>query len=385
MHKPWRIGALFSLSGSTGLPESEHARGVQLAVAKLNRDGGIMGRQVEVVEHNPAGDLGAFREHAESLMTAENVSIIFGCHTSDTRKIVSRSVERRNGLLWYPASYEGFEYSPNILYAGPVANQLIFPLADYLVAEHGGRGYLAGCDYVFPRETNRVMRDLIDVRGGQIVGESYVPVVASRSDLQRIMFDIRRLEPDFVFSTLVGEAGQEFARMYQDSGLDLDGRRPIGSISLTESELWRIGPDRAEGIITAASYFSSLGIDENEAFLASFRTSFGDDVPASGWAAASYAQTLIFGAALELTQSAQADDLLQAVHGMTFDAPEGRVMIDPDNNHTWLTPRIGRANAKGAFDVLWSATELIQPDPYLANSPIAPRRNADSATMMGGY
>ena len=24
------------------------------------------------------------------------------------------AIERRNGLLWYPSLYEGFEYSPNV-------------------------------------------------------------------------------------------------------------------------------------------------------------------------------------------------------------------------------------------------------------------------------
>ena len=28
------------------------------------------------------------------------------------------AIERRNGLLWYPSLYEGFEYSPNVIYTG---------------------------------------------------------------------------------------------------------------------------------------------------------------------------------------------------------------------------------------------------------------------------
>ncbi|RBP79057.1 amino acid/amide ABC transporter substrate-binding protein (HAAT family) [Rhodobacter sp. 140A] len=378
MNDPWRIGSLFSRSGPTGLPEGEHALGVRLAVDELNREGGILGRPVEIAESDPAGDPNAFRQHAERMMTAEGISVIFGCHTSDTRKIVSRSVERRNGLLWYPASYEGFEYSPNILYTGPVANQCIFPLADYLVAEHGEKGFLVGCDYIFPRETNRVMRDLIEARRGQVVGESYLPLMASRNEIQKVLIEIRRLQPDFVFSTLVGETGQEFARLYQDAGMDLGGTRPIGGISLTECELARIGAERAEGIITGASYFSSLKSDQNDRFLSGLRRSFGDDRPVSGWAAAAYSQARMFGRALELTQSIDTEHLLQVLHGMAFDAPGGPMLIDPDNNHAWMTPRIGRANADGAFDILWSASELVRPDPYLANSPVAPVRADES-------
>ncbi|CAM3311604.1 transporter substrate-binding domain-containing protein [Paracoccus nototheniae] len=372
MNTPWRIGLLFSHSGATALPEREHEFGVRLAVDEINRAGGILGRVIEVVAHDPAGDPAVFRQQAEILMTVEGISVIFGCHTSDTRKLVARSVERRNGLLWYPASYEGFEYSPNILYGGSVANQCIFPLSDYLLAEYGGRSYFVGCDYIFPRETNRVMRDLVDARGGEILGECYLPMLPSRAEIEKVLIDIRKLQPDFVFSTLVGEAAQVFARMYFEAGLGLDGHRPIGGASITECELARLGPAAAKGIVTASAYFSSLDTDMNRRFLNTLRKFYGEERPTSGWASASYAQMHMFSRALEIAQSEDADHLLRALHGMRFDAPDGPILLDPDNNHVWLTPRVGVANVRGGFDVVWSAPDLVRPDPYLANSPISP-------------
>ena len=63
----------------------------------------------------------------------DGVSTIFGCYTSSSRKAVLPIVERRNGLLWYPTLYEGFEYSPNIIYTGAAPNQNIVELAEYLI------------------------------------------------------------------------------------------------------------------------------------------------------------------------------------------------------------------------------------------------------------
>jgi branched-chain amino acid transport system substrate-binding protein len=51
--------------------------------------------------------------------------------------------------------------------------------------------------------------------------------------------------------------------------------------------------------------------------------------------------------------------------GSEFDAPQGRVSIDPSTHHTNLNPRIGRVNRRGQFDVVWEATAPIRPDPYL--------------------
>lgn len=367
----WRVGLLFSRSGATGLAESEHEFGIRIAVDEINLSGGVLGRQVEILAHDPGGNPAAFRQQAEKLMTVEGISVIFGCHTSDTRKLVARSVERRNGLLWYPAGYEGFEYSPNILYGGPVTNQCIFPLADYLVSTYGRCAYFVGCDYIFPRETNRVMRDLIDARKGEVVGESYLPMLVSRPEIEKVLIDIRKLQPDFVFSTLVGEAGQAFARMYLAAKLDLGGRRPIGTVSITECELPLLGPDAATNIVTASTYFSSLDTDTNRRFLMMLRKTHGDR-PISCWAAASYAQMHMFSRALDLAQSEDPDQLILALHGMEFDAPDGPILFDPDNNHIWVTPRIGIANIQGRFDIVWSAPDFVRPDPYLANSPIFP-------------
>ena len=48
-----------------------------------------------------------------------------------------------------------------------------------------------------------------------------------------------------------------------------------------------------------------------------------------------------------------------------FDAPQGRVRIDAENNHTYLWPRIGRVNAQGMFDIVAESINVVKPDPYL--------------------
>lgn len=363
---PWRVGVLFSRSGATGVTEREHLLGAELAFAELNARGGVSGRPVEVVSLDPASDASLYRAHAERLMTTEAVSVIFGCHTSDSRKAVLRSIERRNGLLWYPSTYEGFEYSTNVLYTGPVANQCAYPLVAYALAEHGRRFAFVGCDYVFPRETNRVTRDLVESGGGEVVGESYVPMLAAPSALERLLVDIRRTRPDVIFSTLVGETGRAFCRMRHDAGI----KAPVASLTLMEGEVAAIGAEACEGFLTAASYFATVATDENARFRRAFADRFGADQPVSAWSAASYAQVGMFAQALEIAGSLDPERLTQAAQGMEHAAPEGPVLIDPDNNHAWLTPRIGRVNAQGGFDVVWDAGELVRPDPYLATSPM---------------
>ena len=151
--EPWRVGVLFSRTGVTAVIEETQLRGTLLAIEEINAAGGINGRELAPIIYDPGSDEGNFARLADHLLTDDGVTMIFGCYTSSSRKAVLPIVERRNGLLWYPTLYEGFEYSPNIIYTGAAPNQNSVELADFLVERYGPRFYLIGSDYIYPRES----------------------------------------------------------------------------------------------------------------------------------------------------------------------------------------------------------------------------------------
>jgi branched-chain amino acid transport system substrate-binding protein len=364
----WRVGVLFSRTGATAISETEHFLGTALAIEELNNSGGVLGKHVEPVVYDPASDPLIYRRHAERLLADDGVNVIFGGHTSSCRKAVLPVVERRNGLLWYPSLYEGFEYSPNVIYTGAAPNQNSFQLCEYLVQNCGERFYFVGTDYIYPRESNRIMRDLVERHGGEVVGEKYVPMLASDDDLKALMTDIAAREPDVVFATIVGRSAQRFYRMYSDAGIDRR-RRPVASLTMVEGEIAAIGPDYCSGHIASATYFGSLDQPENRTFVERFRARFGGDLPASMWSEMAYAQVHLFAKALREAGTLQTEKLVEAALGQSFEAPEGRVVIEPENHHTWLTPRIGVVHQDGGFEVVWQAKAAVRPDPYLATTP----------------
>lgn len=368
----WRVGVLFSRSGLMAVSESEHFFGTALAIEEINNAGGILGREIEVVAYDPGSTPETYRKMADRLLTEDGASVIFGCSTSAERKAVLPAIERRNGLLWYPSLYEGFEYSPNVIYTGACPNQNSFPLAEYIVRKNGPRVYLIGSNYIYPRESNRIMRDLVESYSGHVVGEQYVNMEASDSELTRALEAIRMQSPDVVFSTIVGRTAQRFYRLFATMGFD-PARLPIASLTMAEGELREIGPEFCVGHLTAASYFGSLKRENNIRFKTAFANAYGKDRPVSMWSAGAYAQVKFFERALNQAGSLDTQRLVDAALGLSFDAPEGPIQIDPDNNHVWLTPRIGRVRPDGEFDIVWEGKSPIKPDPYLSISPIGGR------------
>ncbi len=47
--------------------------------------------------------------------------------------------------------------------------------------------------------------------------------------------------------------------------------------------------------------------------------------------------------------------------------PEGMVKIDGETQHTYKIVRIGKVNAEGLIDTVWSTPDAVKPDPYLKN------------------
>jgi ABC-type branched-subunit amino acid transport system substrate-binding protein len=360
----WRIGVLFSRSGATGVTESEHFFGTALAIEEINAKGGVLDRKLAPVVYDPKGDSAEYRRLATRLLIDDEVNVIFGCSRSSSRKAVLPVVERNNGLLWYCSFYEGFEYSPNVIYTGACLNQNSMQLAAYLLRNRGSRFFLVGADYIYPRESNRVMRDMVEQHGGEILDEVYLPVEAGEAQLEEVILDIVRLQPSVVFSTLVGESARQFYRLYRKHGLD-PRSIPIASLSMAEEEIRLIGADLCEGHITSATYFNSLDNESNERFVSLWHERFGDR-PTSTWSEMAYSQVHLFARALQRTGSLDTARLVQSAHAVTFDSPEGLLSIDADNNHCALTPRIGVCRSDGQFDIVWEGKEPIKADPYLS-------------------
>lgn len=364
---PIRVGVLFSHTGTTSRVELSQSLGTFFAIREINEAGGIDGRELVGVPYDPKCSARNYRSMAEQMVQADGIHVIFGCYMSNTRKAVMPVVEKWQRLLFYPTPYEGFEYSRNIIYTGAAPNQNSAPLAEYMTRNFGVRIYMIGSDYIYPYESNRIMSDFILERpGGAKLAERYVRLDATERDFAAIARDIKDKQPDFIFSTVVGSGTRKLYQAFADAGLD-PAVMPIASLTTCEAEVSEMGAPLAAGHITAAPYFQAVDRAANRACLARFRAIYGDEIePNMCWEAA-YFQVHMFARAMRQSGSDEIDRLLPYLLGSEFDAPQGRVRIDPATHHTRLNPRIGRVGGDGRFAVVAESLMGIDAEPYRVN------------------
>jgi len=359
---PIKVGILHSLTGTMAISEKPVVNATLLAIEQINANGGLLGRRVEAIVADGKSDGPTFALEAERLITQENVSVVFGCWTSASRKAVKPVFEKYNHLLFYPVQYEGLEQSPNIIYTGATPNQQIIPALSWAFKQFGPRIYLVGSDYVFPRVANMIMGKLTPALGGSIVGESYLPL--GSTDVSTTIEEIKRLKPDVVMNTINGDSNIAFFHQLREAGITAD-QIPVVSFSIGEAELSHMMKDRdAEGHFAAWNYFQSVDSPQNRDFIHAYQSRFGKDLPVSDPMEAAWSGVKIWAEAVKTSQTDETEIVLQAALGQSIAAPEGIISIDHQTQHSWKTVRIGKIQFDGQFSILWTSDDAIRPDPY---------------------
>ena len=109
----------------------------------------------------------------------------------------------------------------------------ILPAIDWALDTFGGRVFLAGSDYVFPRTAAAIVGDYM--RGkGEIVGEEFVAL--DSADVHAIVDGIKSTRPDVVLNLINGETNRVFFEELSAAGLGPDAV-PVISFSIGEEEI----------------------------------------------------------------------------------------------------------------------------------------------------
>lgn len=359
------VGILHSVTGTMAISETGSVQAEKLAIKQINDMGGVLGRQIEVIQEDGASDWPTFAEKARKLLVNDKVPAVMGCWTSASRKAVLPVFEQHNGFLYYPTFYEGLEQSPNVIYTGQEATQQIIAGLDWVKETKGANSfYLLGSDYIWPRTSNKIARKHIeDFLGGEVVGEEYYPL--GHTQFNSVINKIRLRKPDVIYAIVVGGSNVAFYKQLKAAGIDMTAEDPVLlTISVTEDEILGIGGENMEGAYACMKYFQSLDNENNLAFVAAFKEMWGEDIVIGDVTQAAYLGPWLWKAAVEKAGSFDVDKVREAQIGIELDtAPEGYVKVH-ENHHLWSKTRVGLAKADGQYEVVFETADLVEPDPF---------------------
>jgi len=351
------------------LSEGAVADATLLAIEEINQRGGIRGKKLEAFVCDCRSDEPTFAREAERLITQEKVRTLFGCWTSASRKELHPVLERHDHLLVYPVQYEGLEQSPYVVYTGATPNQQMLPAVRWAFDSLGARRFfLLGWDSVYSHAAHAVIREELAALGGQIAGEEYL--LPASPEVSGVVRRILETQPDVILNTVVGDRNIPLCRTLRTTGAT-PGKLPTIYFSVGEVELRHFADREIVGDYAAWNYFQSLDRPQNKRFVNRFRQRYGPQRVLSDPMEAAYLGVHLWAQAAESAGGDDARAIREALRNQSFDAPGGVVRVDPDNQHTWKTARIGRVVEGGQFDLIWASETVIRPIPFPHSRPAA--------------
>lgn len=345
-----RIGVVTPISGTYAGIGQQVTWGLDMAAAEINANGGIMGRQIELVYEDSEANPAVAVQKAEKLYTSENVDFLTGTVNSGATLAVGQVAERAGKLLATTVSFSdaitGNKCSPNVFRVNARAGQQSAALAAWVKQEKpGAKIFYLGPDYEMGRSTVAAFKENAELVGAESVGEVFAPL--DSKDYSQYFGRVRSARPEVLYTSVAGNDTVRLFTQMKDFGV-LDGLTVLGaSGTVTGQNIGAIG-DAAEGFITGVGYSPLIDSPENKAFVEKFNAENGADPDLYG--ADSYGILFAYKAAVEAAGSTETDAVRVALEGLTWDTPQGPKTIRA-GDHQAIQPMYVVHIENGAFTI----------------------------------
>lgn len=363
--EPLFVGVLNSLSGplfDSGRPVID---ATLLAIEELNSRGGVLGRPIEAIVADGKSDNATFAKEAERLLVEKKVVTIFGGWSPSNRRTLKKVIEKYKNLLMFPARDEGMEDSEYIIYCGSTPNQVVTPSIRYFI-EQGllRRLFVIGTDGLSSNISAQLIRDELKAFPQvSVVGEHFA--LLGETGFKKAIEKIRDSKPDLIFNFMIGVSNPAFFRELRAAGITAK-HTPTASFAVGEPELQQTADLDMVGEYLAASHFHSLKTPQNEEFVKNIRRKYGDYRVTGSAMEAAYASVYLWAQAVQAAGTDEVARIRERLAGQTFEAPGGKIRVDPGNHHCYKPFYLGRISDVGTVELVKSITDPIRPEPFPA-------------------
>ncbi len=352
-----KLGVLEDRSGDFSLVGIQKTHAVELAVEEINEEGGLLGKQIEIIAPDTQSDDNRYQEMANKLILDDEVDVIMGAFSSASREAIRPIMEKHGMIYFYNNQYEGGVASKYTFPTGAVPEHQVMPVMEYMIETYGLNGYTIAADYNFGQITADWVRVAAEEYGGTIIDEEFVPLGVSQfsSSINRI----QQANPDFLVVLLTGAKQSSFYEQWLNSGID--GLPMATTINMAQQyEHKRFQPPALANMHVAAPFMEELDTPEAQEFVKKFREKFPDDEYVGMEAAAQYTGVYLWATAVEQAGTTETEAVIEALEsGLSVEAPSGTVTIDPKSHHAIKNVYLFHADENHNISILdlWEQVE----------------------------
>jgi urea transport system substrate-binding protein len=341
--EPITVGLLTPLSGAWTVYGRAHKRGFEIAIDQVNAEGGVNGREIEVVVEDYETDPKLATEKAQKLARRDDVDVFAGSFSAASRNAVMNVANQESLILLFPTYYEGQiqEAYPGmcnelLFNFGPTPDQQAGPWVEQMVEDHGSSIYYIGSDYSWPRiwrdQRERILNER-DITGYEFVSTDFIPF--GTSDFSSVFSNIENTDPDMIFSTLTGNNAGNFMSAFHSRGMKED--YTYWTMNDEEFTTNGIGTEASAGTYQSFDYFQMIDNEVNNQLVETVKSEYDSEAGMNSVGAAMYNGGIAWAKAANEAGSIETDDVIPALEGIEWEGPQGTITMR-EKDHQALLP-----------------------------------------------
>jgi len=350
-----KFGLFTDTTGAIAALGQGHAQAFRLAIADINKKGGVLGKPLKSVLADSNSDPSAALPKVRQEIQVDHVDALVGGIFSSTREAVLPSITGRPNLIYiYPMTYEGSACQTNLFLTGAVSQQNLLPAVDYVLRKGARTWVLLGHDYVFPHVANKLAADMIKAAGGKVITQKYYPLTAT--DYSDAVRTVVGANPDAIINNITPPGMFTFYKQLGASGW----HKPIVATGIDQTAVQAVGAGNLDTTVLSLDYVESA---DNGAFAQRFAAASGGKIPFSPGSGdgGAYRAVRFLAAAINKAGSTDTTKVRDALVGMSLsDLPGGAAAIGSDH-HTAMTMYLASYTKAGSLKTVRSLGK-VQPD-----------------------
>ena len=302
-----KIGHLTPLTGFLGALGAYAQLGIRMAEEEINKAGGVMGRQLDVVSEDSVNPATAATK-AQRMLEQDGVAVLMGEINSASALTIMQVAARNKKLFMQIGArsdalrgkncnkYTFHVDIPNTVMVNAVGKAL---LRDNMVKDK--KFFTLTADYIFGHDLLRAAKAFFAANQGNLIGDELV--ATDVTDFSPYLLKIRQAKPDVVCSNLAGNQVTTLVKQYAEFGLPY----PIVGFNLNTADAWAAGEGNLAGTWPTV-WYHALNVPASKTFVDNFTKKNGKPPENHAWI--EYVSLKMMAQAMNETKSTDTDKLI---------------------------------------------------------------------------
>lgn len=276
--EPIKIGFMGAKTGDVAMYGINTLKGLNMAIDELNQKGGLLGRQVALVEEDNAGQKDQAINITNKFISQDKVVAIIGDPTTGITRVAGQIANSKKTVLLSAGAV-----GSNVVEIGPYIfrNTLLDSIAapatvKYIIQEKGWKNIalITSKNNDYSVSLSKIFTEAIKANGGNLVIEEFIQ--DKDTDFSGQVTKIKAANPDVIF----------FSGYYTEAALIMKKAREVGITAimvggdgLQGEDLMKIGQDSVEGLISFAGFSPEQPEPTTEKFITAFKAKYNNEMP----------------------------------------------------------------------------------------------------------